>query len=110
MERLESEQSLPAHANLYLTGVAELDEDELRALFASFGPVESIRLQRNTRLPAKAYAFVRLDSISSAAAAARALDGLVLPSGAVLHVKAADADAGERKPAAAQAAAPSPSL
>ena len=90
---------LPAHSNLYLSGIDNLDEHALHALFAPFGTVVSIRLVRNKRLPRKAFGFVKYSAVESAAAAIRALDGTVLGPDSVLEVRSADADAGDRKPA-----------
>ena len=104
MERLslqphEPPEDLPPHANLYVSGIHDFAEHAVRALFAPFGTISSIRLVRNKRLPRKSFGFVKFATRESAAAAIRALDGTALGSGSVLEVRSADADAGDRKPA-----------
>lgn len=94
---LSSDPPQPKHSNLYVSGLGSLQtEAEIVDLFSSYGHVETCRLVRNAR-DTKTFAFVKFSTIPESLAAIAGLNKKTV-AGAVLEVKTADADAGDRNP------------
>lgn len=87
----------PKHSNLYVSNLPPSlqSEQDITALFAEYGRVETCRLVRNSR-DSKSFAFVKLGTIPESLAAIAGLNKKPV-GGAVLEVKTADA--GEQAPA-----------
>jgi hypothetical protein len=87
----------PKHSNLYVSNLPPSlqSEQDITALFAEYGRVETCRLVRNSR-DSKSFAFVKLSTIPESLAAIAGLNKKTV-GGAVLEVKTADA--GEQAPA-----------
>jgi RNA recognition motif-containing protein len=89
------------HSNVYVKHLPNevASEAAVRELFQQYGPIECVRLVvRPAQLNLmRSFAFVKFRHLEDAANAITALDGTEL-QGSVLEVKAADADAGDRKP------------
>ena len=92
--------SQPKHSNLYVNSLPPSvhDEHTLRALFAPYGVIDSLRLVKTSRLGGgKAFAFVKYKTVAEAQNAIAALNQAQIGN-SVLEVKLADADAGDRNP------------
>jgi hypothetical protein len=84
------------HPNVFVKPVPPgWDEDRLRALFAAYGEVDSVRISPEGLRPGSSHAFIRFRDVDAAAAAIAGLRGAAL-DGAPVAVKLADADVAPR--------------
>ncbi|KAI8472332.1 MAG: hypothetical protein J3K34DRAFT_503931 [Monoraphidium minutum] len=100
-ERPLGHSSGPSHSNLYVNNLPhDATEEQVEALFSSYGDVLSTRLVQASRLGAstKTFAFVKFGTVQQAMAAIRALNQTPCGGLGLLEVKFADADAGDRNP------------
>lgn len=66
-------------------------------LFEGYGPIETLRLVRSSKLPAgRSFAFIKFAAIDDAIAAIHGLNGHAVEGGAAMEVKFADAGAVSR--------------
>lgn len=88
---LNCEGPQPKHSNLYVSNLPPTlqTEQDITALFAEYGRVETCRLVRNSR-DTKSFAFVKFATIPESLAAIAGLNKKTV-GGAVLEVKTADA-------------------